>query len=524
MAGLLEIDNLTLSREKTGDPVVKSVSFSMQAGEIVGIVGESGSGKTMVARSILRLVPPGLKQASGSIVVNGRNIADLLTRELRSVRGGVVGMIFQEPMTSLNPSMKIGRQLEEGLRLHRQYPRNERHRRIVDMLSRVGIRNPEAALDSYPHQFSGGMRQRIMIASTMLLEPQLLIADEPTTALDAIVQKDVLELMIGLARAKNTAILIVSHDLAMISRYTDRTIVMAQGAIVEAGPTSETMGNPTHPYTRKLLASIPRRAPARIEDGLKPLIEVKGLAVDYPTAERMAWKAASKRVVDNIELNVYPGEVVAVVGESGSGKTTIGKAITGLLQPSAGVLLFEGMPVQRRSAAYQAYRRNCQMVFQDPYSSLDPRMSIGALVSEPLRLVSGLGAAERRERMLSMLNEVGLAAEFAERLPHQLSGGQRQRVAIARALIGDPKFIVADEPVSALDVTIRAQVLDLFNRLQQRHGFSCLFISHDLDVVEAIADRVYIMRAGGIVECGKTHAIFTSPSHDYTRQLLASRS
>ncbi|MGV1760996.1 dipeptide ABC transporter ATP-binding protein [Rhizobium sp. A22-96] len=523
MPNLLEIDGLTLTAPNSRAVLVNGCTLSLGQGEILGIVGESGSGKTMITKSILGLLPPGVVQTAGKVILNGKNIARLSPRELRSVRGTSVGMIFQEPMTSLNPSMTIGRQLEEGLRLHRRYSQDERRARIIDMLARVGIREPKAALDRYQHQFSGGMRQRMMIASAMLLEPALLIADEPTTALDALVQKDVLELMIELAREKDTAILLVSHDLAMISRYTERTIVMARGEIVEVGRTADVMVRPTHPYTAKLLASSPKRNPIRQVDSRMPIIDIQDLAVDYRTSGGLSWRPASKRAVENINLSVYPGEVVAIVGESGSGKTTIGRTAVGLLQPSSGTLLFEGAPVKRNGANYRNYRRNCQMVFQDPYSSLDPRLTIGTLVAEPLRVTERITTAEKRERMLAMLNEVGLAPEFAERFPHQLSGGQRQRIAIARALIGRPKFIVADEPVSALDITVRTQVLDLFNRLQQQYGFSCLFISHDLDVVEAVADRIVVMRSGKIVEAGKTSDIFHQPQHEYTRQLLQAR-
>ena len=361
------------------------------------------------------------------------------------------------------------------------------------MFARVGIKEPGAALDRFQHQFSGGMRQRTMIASAMLLEPVLLIADEPTTVLDALIQKDALELMIELAREKDTAILLVSHSLAMISRYTERTIVMARGEIVEAGRTADVMARPTHPYTAKLLASTPKSNPTRRADSQMPIIDIQDLAIDYRTSGGFSWRPVSKRAVENINLSIYPGEVVAIVGESGSGKTTVGRTAVGLLQPSSGKLLFEGAPVKRNDTSCYAYRRNCQMVFQDPYSSLDPRITIGALVAEPLRMIKGITTAEKHECVLAMLSEAGLAPEFADRFPHQLSRGQHQRIAIAKSLIGRPKFIVADEPVSVLDVTVRAQVLDLFNRLQQQYGFSCLFISHDLYMVEAVADRIVVL-------------------------------
>lgn len=521
MPALLEITDLNIAAKNIA--LVHSCSLTVEPGEIVGIVGESGSGKTMVAKSILGLLPPGVRRTNGRIVLNGRDIGQYSDHQFRHIRGAVVGMIFQEPMTSLNPSMTIGRQLEEGLRLHRRYTRVERRTQILEMLRRVGILDPEKALSAHPHQFSGGMRQRIMIASVMLLEPALLLADEPTTALDALIQKDVLDLMVELAREKNTAILIVSHDLAMISRYCKRMIVMANGEIVEAGKTADVMQRPTHAYTSRLLASIPKLRPPRKKSELRPIIELQNVAVDYRARASFFGKATSKRAIEHVSLQVLPGEVVALIGESGSGKTTIGRTAAGLLRPTVGSLIFNGAKVNARDANYSIYRQNCQMIFQDPYSSLDPRMTIARIVAEPLG-VSGYGnSVEKYKRTMMILEEVGLGSEFAERFPHQLSGGQRQRVAIARALIGNPQFVVADEPVSALDVSMRGQVLELFNRLQARYGFSCLFISHDLDVVEAVADRIFIMRHGEIIEAGDADRVLKSPVHDYARQLLGTR-
>ncbi|MCM2450092.1 dipeptide ABC transporter ATP-binding protein [Agrobacterium vitis] len=522
MTTLLTIEDMTISVRSSGD-LVRSCNLTIDQGEVIGIVGESGSGKTMVAKSILGLLPPGVAIAAGAISLLGRDMARLTPKERQKIRGGTVGMIFQEPMTSLNPSMTIGKQLEEGLRLHRPYKHTERQARIVAMLERIGFSSPAEALDRYPHQFSGGMRQRIMIASVMLLQPALLIADEPTTALDALIQKDVLELMMELARENNTAILLVSHDLTMISRYTGRTIVMAKGEIVEAGLTGDVMAHPAHPYTRKLLASVPKRSATRPTISTRAIVEIQGLTVDYQSSGGLFRKSDVKRAVENIDIAVYPGEVVAVIGESGSGKTTVGRTAAGLLQPSAGRLLYDGRAVIKGGTGYRDYRRNCQMVFQDPYSSLNPRMTISAIVAEPLRNGPVLTKLEKIAKTSQMLEEVGLPAQYHGRFPHQLSGGQRQRVAIARALISGPKFVVADEPVSALDVTVRAQVLDLFNTLQHRHGFSCLFITHDLEVVDAVADRVIVMRAGQIVESGSKESVLDHPKHDYTRKLLASR-
>jgi len=519
---LLRVEGLRLAVARTELEVVKNVSFSVAPGEIVGIVGESGSGKTLAARSIMALEPPAIRRTAGSIRFEGKDLARLPPGELRRLRGSRIGMVFQEPMTSLNPSMLIGRQLDEGLALHRDIDAKERRALILDMLRRVGIKDPEGALAAYPHQFSGGMRQRIMLASVMLLRPALLIADEPTTALDAVVQRDVLELMVELTREHGTAVLMISHDLSMVARYTDRIIVMCKGEIVEQGNTQDLLRHPRHPYTQKLLAAMPRRLPKRdLSTSVEPIVEVRGLVVEYRGRQGFFRKEPGKRALHGVSLAVRPREVVALVGGSGSGKTTLGRAIAGLLDPADGEIRFAGRPVRRASESWANYRLNCQMVFQDPYSSLDPRMSIADIVREALRLVPEMAHREKVDRVREILHDVGLDDTFAGRYPHELSGGQRQRVAIARALVRRPAFVIADEPVSALDVTVRAQVLDLFADLQQRHGFSCLFISHDLGVVEQIADRVIVMQDGQIVEEGDRDTIFDQPQNPYTVKLLS---
>ena len=521
MSALVSVSNLTLTVGQGGREIVSEVSFDVAPGEMVGIVGESGSGKTQAARAIMGLTPAPLVVAGGAIQFEGVDVTKADASVLRKLRGARIGMVFQEPMTSLNPSMPIGRQLDEGLKLHcRTLSTAQRRERILEMLRRVGIRDPNAAMDAWPHEFSGGMRQRMMLASVMLLQPALLIADEPTTALDAVVQRDVLELMVDLTREHNTAVLMISHDLPMVARYTERMVVMQHGKVLEAGTTAGILERPRHPYTRKLLDAMPRRLPARKLAQEAPIVEVQGLVVDYAGHQRLFSRTSAKRALNGIDLHVKPREVVAVVGGSGSGKTTLGRAIAGLLAPTSGQILFRGQPVSRRSAGWRDYRLNCQMVFQDPYSSLDPRMTIGQLVGEGLRMVDGLSAADKRRRVDEVLAEVGLGSEYAKRFPHEMSGGQRQRVAIARAIVRRPAFVIADEPVSALDVTVRAQVLDLFADLQERHGFSCLFISHDLGVVEQVADRVVVMRDGGIVEQGSRDAVFDRPQEEYTRSLL----
>ena len=518
---LLRVEGLTLRVGRSGPTVVDNVSFGIAPGEIVGIVGESGSGKTLAARAAMRLEPQAIQRVSGSVCYGGRDMSALPPAELRRLRGPEIGMVFQEPMTSLNPAMTIGRQLEEGLELHSDRNATARRSSILAMLQRVGIRDPEGALKAYPHQFSGGMRQRIMLASVMLLKPRLLIADEPTTALDAVVQREVLELMLELTRAEGAAVLMISHDLSMVARYTDRIIVMEKGRIVEEGETGALLAAPTHPYTRKLLAAMPQRGPLRVVSTAAPIVAVKDLVVDY--AGRHSWFATSKpkRALNGVSLEVRPGEVVAVVGGSGSGKTTLGRAIAGLVGATSGAITFRGQPIVRRDPSFHSYRLDCQMVFQDPYSSLDPRMTIKALLAEALRHGRRPSRRDRAAQIAEALGEVGLPEAFAERYPHELSGGQRQRVAIARAVIRRPAFVIADEPVSALDMTVRAQILALFAELQRRYGFACLFISHDLGAVEQVADRVIVMQDGRIVEEGARDAIFDAPREAYTRRLLS---
>ncbi|MFJ2994494.1 ABC transporter ATP-binding protein [Pandoraea sp. NPDC087047] len=518
---ILSVDDLTLTIGASGREIVSGVSFDVAPGEIVGVVGESGSGKTQAARAILRLNPEPVVRSAGRIVFAGEDMTRVDVKRLRELRGGSIGMVFQEPMTSLNPSMTVGRQLGEALRLHRRsWSGAERRERILDMLHRIGMRDPRRALDAWPHEFSGGMRQRIMLASVMLLAPALLIADEPTTALDALVQRDVLELLVSLTREQGTAVLMISHDLPMVARYTERMVVMERGKVVEQGDTAQVLAAPREAYTRRLLMAMPHRLPARAPVTLAPVVDVRHLRVDYAGRRRLFGTTQGTRALHDVCVQVRPGEVVAVVGASGSGKTTLGRAIAGLLKPTGGEILFNGRAIHRSDDAWRDYRLNCQMVFQDPSASLNPRMTVAQLVGEGLRHVPGLSRAEVQARVDEVLDEVGLEPAYGTRLPHELSGGQRQRVAIARAIVRRPSFVIADEPVSALDVTVRAQVLEVFAKLQRSHGFSCLFISHDLGVVEQLADRVIVMRDGAIVEAGTRDDVFDSPRHEYTRELL----
>jgi peptide/nickel transport system ATP-binding protein len=516
---LLSIDHLRIAAQRTGAVVVDDVSYQIGRGEFLAVVGESGSGKTAAARAVLGLLPPGLARTGGQILFDGEDLAKASPRRMRGLRGPGIGMVFQEPMVSLNPAIRIGAQMAEGLSLHQRLSRAEIRRRCLDMLARVQIRDPERTFEAYPHEFSGGMRQRIMLASVMLLRPKLLIADEPTTALDTLTQREVLDLMVELARDHETAVMLITHNLGLVARYAQRAVVLRQGKVVESGTARQILSTPREAYTKQLVEALPRRAArAGVRDAGEPLVSVRGLKVEFAGRQGLLRRAPGVPAVNGVDLDVAAGETVAVVGGSGSGKTTLGRAMLRLLPPAGGAIRFRGKDVT--DAFDRDFRLAAQLVFQDPYSSLDPRMRVGEIVAEPLRHVPELSAAERAGRVEAMLGEVGLTG-FADRWPHELSGGQRQRIAIARAIVRHPAFVVADEPVSALDMTIQAQVLRLFERLQTQYGFACLFISHDLAAVEQVADRVIVMQHGHIVEQGTRDDIFDRPQHDYTKALLA---
>jgi peptide/nickel transport system ATP-binding protein len=503
-------------------PLLEGLSFDVDPGEFVAIVGESGSGKTLAARSILNLLPPGVRRVSGRIELEGRDLAQLSAAEMRKVRGAQIGMVFQEPAVSLNPAMSIGRQLAEGLRLHRQLSSEEIRRRSLVMLERVRIAAPARCLSSFPHEFSGGMRQRIMLASVLLLQPKLLIADEPTTALDTLSQREVLELMVELAQDNGTAVLLITHDLGLVARYARRAIVLEKGRLMESGSTRQILTAPQNPYTQRLVASLPRGGAngVAVADSARVLVEVRNACIEYPGRPGL-WRAGSPRkVVHGVDLEVRSGEIVALVGASGSGKTTLGRAIVDLKPLAGGSIRFDGIDLARMTAGQRRqFRRAAQLVFQDPYSSLNPRLRVRDIVAATLRHEE-MAAADRGARVAAILEEVGLAS-CGDRFPHEMSGGQRQRVAIARAVVSRPRLVVADEPVSALDVTIQQQVLNLFQRLQAQYGFACLFITHDLAVVRQVACRVVVMSGGVVVEEGPVAAVFSDPRHQYTRDLLA---
>jgi peptide/nickel transport system ATP-binding protein len=521
---ILRVRNLSVSAIASGAKLTDAVSFDVGAGEFLAVVGESGSGKTMVARSVLGLLAAGVQVDGGEILLGDESLLKAAPKRMRELRGGTVGMVFQEPMVSLNPAIRIGEQMAEGLRLHTQLNKLEVEAACVAMLKRVQIANPLQCMRSFPHEFSGGMRQRIMLASVMLLKPKLLIADEPTTALDTLTQLEVLDIMVSLARTDGTAVLLITHNLGLVSRYADKAIVMQTGKIVEAGDAKTLLRSPQHPYTKQLVDALPKRSHKVVGDvDSPPILQIKNLVVNYP-GRRTSWftKPTPNCAVNSVDLTIYQGETVAVVGGSGCGKTSLGRAMLRLNSAASGEILFRGQPMQDLSGnALHDFRMACQLVFQDPYSSLNPRMRVADIIAEPLNHTT-MGREAKVQRVAQVMEEVGLD-KLGQRFGHELSGGQRQRVAIARAIVRRPAFVVADEPVSALDMTIQAQILTLFAELQRAHQFACLFISHDLAAVEQIADRVIVMQSGKIVEEGSRDDIFDRPQQAYTRALLAAR-
>ncbi|WP_339849725.1 ABC transporter ATP-binding protein [uncultured Nisaea sp.] len=523
---LLEVRGLEVTFPIPGREVraCQNVDLAIAPGQIHAVVGESGSGKTMLARSTLRLLPPPALITAGSIHFEGRDLVEASELEMRKVRGARIGMIFQEPLVSLNPALRIGRQMAEAMRLHTDLPMEEIRAKAVEMLRAVRMPDPEGCLSRYPHEFSGGMRQRIMIASVMMMRPALLLADEPTTALDAVVQREVLDIMADIVKEFGTSIMLVSHDLGVVARYADEATVMEKGVVVEQGASGKLLAQPSHPYTQKLLSSLPKpptssRASTEVR---QPLLSARDIEVHYETPSRWPFgKPRLHRAVAGMSLDIHADEMVGLVGESGSGKSTLGRALIRLKDPSAGSVTLDGQDILSLSGtALRDVRRQLQIIFQDPYSSLNPRMRIGALVGEGLRHIDDISPTKARERVLDMLDAVGLGRGYADRFPHEMSGGQRQRVAIARALVSRPRLVVADEPVSALDITIQAQILDLLRDLKNRFDFACLFISHDLGVVESICDRVLVMYKGRVMEEAGAAALFARPSHPYTCRLM----
>ncbi len=520
---LLEVDNL---RVRFGaSTVVDGVSFSIQPGEKFALVGQSGSGKSITALSVLRLVDAATAQ--GAIRFGGEDLLQKSEREMRGIRGAKISMIFQEPMTALNPLYTVGNQIAEVLELHEALRSNAARARAIELLAKTGIPDPERRVDAYPHQLSGGQRQRAMIAMALACKPQLLIADEPTTALDVTIQAQILALLDELQREFGMALLFITHDLNLVRRFTQRVGVMENGKLVETGSTAEVFSNPRHEYTRRLLASRPQRVVQAVSEDAPVLLEGRGVGVTFTTST--GWFAKHHfSAVRAATLQLRRGETVGIVGESGSGKTTLGMALLALQGISGGEVLVDGQRIDNANKlALRAMRRKLQVVFQDPFASLSPRMTVGQIVGEGLALHQPeLSVAQREERVLQMLDEVGLGERHGtphvlQRYPHEFSGGQRQRIAIARAVVLRPEVLVLDEPTSALDVSVQQQVLALLAQLQQHYGLSYVFISHDLAVVRAVSHRVLVMKDGDIVEEGEAQALFEAPQHAYTQALLA---
>jgi len=548
---VLSIRNITVeipTRRGLFKPV-EDVSYDIRPGEIRGVVGESGAGKSMTGNAVIGLLDPPAHIASGEVWLNGRRIDQLSPEEKRKIRGKEIGMIFQDPLTSLNPLFTVGEQLVETIQLHLDVSAAEAKERAIALLDRVSIPNPEDRFNQYPHQFSGGMRQRVVIALALCSEPSVIVADEPTTALDVSIQAQVLDLIKELAAERQVGVLLVTHDMGVIADTTSQVTVMYAGRVVESGTTDQILGAPTHPYTKSLISAVPRphtkveRFPQVSYGGRETVFKIEDLArnwdkpADTGSADLLQVKNLAKKflvksslipsknryisAVDNVSFDVRQGEVFGLVGESGSGKSTVARMIGTLLEADDGEILFDGDDTTKMDAQGLAgYRRQIQMIFQDPYSSLNPRMKVGNIVAEPLLHHKILTKDQAGPRVRELLDRVGLAGDAAQKYPHEFSGGQRQRISIARALATQPRFLICDEPTSALDVSIQAQILNILKDLQEHLGLTMLFISHDLPVVRQMCDRVGVMRQGQLVEVQETDKLFSNPEHDYTKHLL----
>ena len=531
MSNVLQIDNLRVTfATDAGDMVaVRDVSLAVAPGEVVAIVGESGSGKTVTAKTVLGLLPD-TAVARGAVLLGSNDVVSISPSRLREIRGTDVAMVFQEPSTALNPVYTVGWQIAEGLRAHGEFTKKQARAKAIDILRKVGIPDPGTRVDYYPHQFSGGQKQRVVIAMALVLEPGLIVADEPTTALDVTVQAEILDLLRRVRDEFGTAILLITHNMGVVADLADRVVVMYQGDVVEEATAVELFARPQNPYTQKLLASVPRlgtgaaRAAARAAERSAPLAEpvvvADKLVIEYPG--RLGQRGF--RAVDGVSFSISPGEVLGLVGESGSGKTTIGRAIGGLTKITGGslqVLGHEMLGIRERT--FKPVRSDIGFVFQDPASSFNPLLTIAQAVAEPLIVHKRAGdAADARRRVDELLEAVQLPKTFGDRFPHELSGGQRQRASLARSLALQPSLLIADEPTSALDVSVQARVLELFAELQKEFGFAALFISHDLAVVDMLADRIAVLYHGELVEEGPGSQVMDAPQHPYTQRLLAS--
>lgn len=549
---VLSVSNLMCSFRADGlwSSVVQGVSFDIGARETVAVVGESGSGKSVTALSIMRLNSPRGTKIEGSVKLGGKELLSLSDAEMRQIRGNDIAMIFQEPMTSLNPVLTIGFQIAESLILHRGLSRAQAENETIRLLEKVRIPAAKSRFHEYPHRFSGGMRQRVMIAMALACKPKLLIADEPTTALDVTIQAQILELIKELQQEDGMSVLFITHDMGVVAEIADRTVVMYKGQAVETASTDDIFNRPNHPYTRSLLSAVPKLGsmagrsrpmrfpvvdrstgeadvPVEVPDTVKvserPVLEVAGLTKRFEVKSGLfSTVKGCVHAVENVSFSIKAGETLALVGESGCGKSTTGRSVMRLVEPSGGLVLLDGVDVLKLSQNELRHQRNhMQMIFQDPYASLNPRMNIGTAIAEPLLINGKGGQSEVADKVAELLQKVGLSPDMAKRFPHEFSGGQRQRICIARALALEPKLIVADEAVSALDVSVKSQVVNLMLDLQARMGLAYLFISHDMAVVERVSHRVAIMYLGEIVEAGSREAIFQNPQHPYTRRLLS---
>jgi peptide/nickel transport system ATP-binding protein len=521
---VLEVVELSISLPKGADRAlaVEGATLSLLPGQTLCVVGESGSGKSMIANAVMGLLPrPQVAPVAGKILFEGTDLLALSEPQMRELRGRRIGMVFQEPMTALNPVMRIGEQIGEVFDAHGTVPAAEKRRRILAALADVGLPDPELLIDSYPFRLSGGQRQRVMIACALVLEPVLLIADEPTTALDVTTQAQILKLVRELQQRRGTAVLFITHDFGVVSEIADHVVVMQTGRIVESGAAAEVLGAPRHPYTRKLIAAIPHGHAQRAtptDDALR-LLQVQDLCKTYKSGAGLFKRGRSVQAAKNISFELRRGETLGLVGESGSGKSSVGRCLVGLAPFDSGRILFKGRNLAQGANFRRSAAGKIQMVFQDPYASLNPRHRIGAAIAGG-PIAQGVAKAEAMARAMELLKLVGLGADAAQRYPHEFSGGQRQRIGIARALAMQPELLVADEPVSALDVSVQAQVLELFAQVREQFRLAMVFITHDLRVAGQMCDHIAVMQRGEVVEYGETHAVLNDPQHAYTRNLI----
>ncbi|HEY0526392.1 MAG TPA: ABC transporter ATP-binding protein [Stellaceae bacterium] len=527
MSAVLEVENLTIDLPPGADRAhaVEDVSFALKPEEILCIVGESGSGKSMTAQAVMGLLPPLVRVSGGAVRLEGMDLLGRSEADLRDVRGRRIAMIFQEPMTALNPLMRVGDQIAEVLRFHGTgMDKAARRRRTVELLEAVGLPEPELLRHSYPFRLSGGQRQRVMIAMALALEPAVLIADEPTTALDVTTQAQILALIKKIQAERRMAVLFITHDFGVVAEIADRVAVMQNGRVVEIGPAEQVLNAPQHAYTRRLIAAVPKLippAPRPVDADAAPVLAASGLVKTYAARGGFFGRGRTVQAVKDVAFEIRRGETLGLVGESGSGKSTVGRLVVRLLDPDGGTVRVDGIDIAGlRRRALQPYRRRVQMVFQDPFASLNPRRKVGKIIADG-PVAQGMKRAEAEVKARELLRLVGLDPGATERYPHEFSGGQRQRIGIARALALEPEILVADEPVSALDVSVQEQILALLDEIRVRLRLAMLFITHDLRVAAQICDRIAVMRRGEIVETGPTAELFAAPRHPYTRELLA---